>query len=93
MSIFCYVDDLSLLCPSFTGIKEMLNTCDYYAIKHKIVFHAKKSQILTFDHKSRTSVKPILKIKNSEEILNVTECNHLGNILSTTSEFLLLTMQ
>ena len=60
MGVFCYADDLSLLCPSFTGIKEMLKTCEYYAIKHKIVFNVKKSQMLTFDYKSRTSVKPIL---------------------------------
>ena len=65
----------------------MLKTCEYYAIKHKIVFNAKKIQILTFDPKSRTSVKPILKMKNGEEIPYVTECNHLGNILSATSEF------
>ena len=38
--------------------------------------------MLTFDHKSRISVKPILKMKHGEEILYVTECNHLGNIIS-----------
>ena len=43
--------------------------------------------MLTFDHKSRTSVKPILKMKNGEDIPYVIECNHLGNILSTISEF------
>ena len=45
--------------------------------------------MLSFDHKSRVSVKPIFKIKNGEEIpyMYVTECNHLGNILSTISDF------
>ena len=43
--------------------------------------------MLTFDHKSRISVKPILKMKNGEEIPYVTEFNHLGNILSTISDF------
>ena len=28
MGVFGYADDLSLLCPSFTGIKEMLNICE-----------------------------------------------------------------
>ena len=27
MGVSYYADDLSLLCPSFTGIKEMLRTC------------------------------------------------------------------
>ena len=31
MRVFCYVDDLSLLSPSFTGINEMLRTCEIYA--------------------------------------------------------------
>ena len=86
MGVFCYADDLSLLCPSFTGIKEMLKTCEDYAMKHNILFNAKKSQMLTFDHKSRILVKPILKMKNGEEIPYVTECNHLGNILSSISD-------
>ena len=42
MGVFCYADDLSLLCPSFTGIKEMLKTCEDYAMKHNILFNAKK---------------------------------------------------
>ena len=42
----------------------------------------KKSQnILTFDHKSRMSVNPILKMKNGEDVPYVAECNRLGNIL------------
>ena len=53
MGVFCYVDDLSLLCPSFTGFKEMLKTCEGYAMKHNILFNAKKSQMLTYDHKSK----------------------------------------
>ena len=36
-----------------------------------------------FDYESRISVKPILKIRNGEEIPYVTECN----ILSTISDF------
>ena len=44
--------------------------------------------MLTFDLKSKIFVKPIiLKMKNGEEIPCVTECNHLGNILSTISDF------
>ena len=42
--------------------------------------------MLTFAHKSRISVKPLLKMKNGEEIPHITECNHLGNILSTISD-------
>ena len=43
MGVFGYADDLSLLCPSFTGIKEMLNICEKYARKYNIIFNATKS--------------------------------------------------
>ena len=65
----------------------MLKTCEDYAMKHNILFNAKKSQMLTFDHRFRISVKPILKMRNGENIPYVTKCNHLGNILSTISDF------
>ena len=42
MGVFCYADDLSLLCLSFTGIKEMLKNCEDYAMNHNILFDAKK---------------------------------------------------
>ena len=36
MGVFGYADDLSLLCPSFSGIKEMLNICERSASDNKI---------------------------------------------------------
>ena len=65
----------------------MLKTCEAYAMKHNILFNAKNSQMLTFNHTSRISVKPILKMKNDKDIPYVTECNHLGNTLSSISDF------
>ena len=54
MGVYCYADDLSLLCPSFTGIKEILRTCEIYAEEHKILFDAKKSQLLHFTKSSKS---------------------------------------
>ena len=54
MGVYCYANDLSLLGLSFTGIKEMLRTCEIYAEEHKILFNAKKSQLLHYT-KSSTS--------------------------------------
>ena len=48
MGVYCYADDLSLLCPSFTGIKEMLQTCENYAEQHKILFNAKRVNCCIF---------------------------------------------
>ena len=54
MEVYCYADDLSLLCPSFTGIKEMLRTCAIYAEEHKILFNTKKNQLLHFTKSSKS---------------------------------------
>ena len=48
MGVFGYADDLSLLCPSLEGLKEMLFICEKYAIAYKIMFNSKKSKFLCF---------------------------------------------
>ena len=54
---------------------------------YHILVNVKKYLMLTFDYTSRISVKPILimekLLKTKKEILYVTKCNYLGNILST----------
>ena len=81
MGVYCYADDLSLLTPSFTGIKEMLRTCEIYAEEHKILFNAKKSQLLHFP-KSSKSKDPQLFMSDASIIPYVDICNYLGNTIS-----------
>ena len=84
MGVYCYADDLSLLCPSFTGIKEMLRTCKIYAEEHKILFNAKTSQLLHFT-KSSKSKDSQLFMNDGSIIPYVDTCNHLGNTISIKS--------
>ena len=94
MGVFCYANDLSLLCPSFTGIKKMLKTCEIYAEEHKILFCAKKSQLLHFT-KSSTSKIPQLFINDGSIAIipYVDTCNHLGNTISIKSDKIIFDMQ
>ena len=85
IGVFYYADDLSLLCPSFTGIKEMLRTCEIYADEHKILFNAKKSQLLHFT-KTSTSKDPQLFMNDGSIIPYLDTCNHLGNTISIKSD-------
>ena len=41
LGVFGYVDDLTLLCPSISGLKEMLKICEAYAFDYNIIFNAK----------------------------------------------------
>ena len=43
MGVYCYADDLSLLSPTFEGLREMLPICELYANNYDIFFNAKKS--------------------------------------------------
>ena len=38
LGVFGYVDDLTFLCPSLAGLKQMLNVCENYAKEHNILF-------------------------------------------------------
>ena len=70
MGVFGYADDLSLLCPSFSGIREMLNVCESYANENKIIFNASRSQILHFskNEDSEKNRKPQLRMNNGQLI-------------------------
>ena len=91
MGVFCYADDLSLICPSFSGIKEMLRICESYALDFEINFNAKKSQLIHFERKSKHEkiTLPNLKMKNGDIIPIVDECTHLGNRISSKSDILI----
>ena len=59
----------------------MLRTCEIYAEEHKILFNARKSQLLHFT-KSSKSKDPKLFMNDGSIIPNVDTCNHLGNTIS-----------
>ena len=88
MGVFGYADDLSLLCPSFSGMREMLKICERYPIDNKILFNASKRQIWHFSKikDSGDTMKPMLCMNNSQLILYVEKCIHLGTTLSSISK-------
>ena len=53
-----YADDIILLCPSITGLENMIRICEVYSDKHCINFNGKKSKLLIFE-----TVVMILNIK------------------------------
>ena len=84
MGVSGYADDLSLLFPSFIGIKKMMNICEKYARTYDILFNATSSQLLYFGKDSNVdNVQPVLSMDNSKKIPYVTKYLHLGNSIST----------
>ena len=41
-----YADDLVLISPSATGMKELLCACEVYSLEHAIIYNSKKSTVV-----------------------------------------------
>ena len=65
MGVYCYADDIGLLSPTLSGLKEMLKLCEDYALKHIIIFNASKSQLLYFPSNTARVPKEFY-VKNEE---------------------------
>ena len=48
LGVFGYADDLTLLCPTLSGLQEMLNVCEDFAKDYNILFNASKSKLMYF---------------------------------------------
>ena len=60
--VYCYADDISILSPTFTDLKEMLNICEDFADYHDIIINACKSKLLQFSSCSNNiNMKPVFK--------------------------------
>ena len=49
MGVYCYADDISLLSPTLSGLKEMLKLCEDYALKHKIILMPLKVNLFIYN--------------------------------------------
>ena len=87
MGVYCYADDIGLLSPTLSGLKEMLKLCEDYALKHKIIFNASKSQLLYFpSNTARVPKDCMLKMKSGQVIPYTDTCNYLGNTICSHDE-------
>ena len=80
MGVFGYADDLTLLCPSTSGLKEMLKICEDYASDYNIIFNAKKSKLMDFG-RNKMNTKTTISMANGCTIDYVEQCAHLGTII------------
>ena len=80
LGVFGYANDLTLLCPSLTGLKEMLHTCEDYAKDYNILYNAKKSKLMYFG-RNIISANNIRSMSNGTMIDVVEQCSHLRTII------------
>ena len=80
---FGYADDIILLCPTLSGLKEMIKICESYAIKHNITFNGTKSKLLIFGKKCED---PNIMI-NGKKAEMCTKAHYLGILYNTENEY------
>ena len=76
-----YADDLVLISPSATGMKELLCACEVYSLEHAIIYNSKKSTLLVCRNKAmRQAVCPSF-IVNGNIIPESDNVKYLGHII------------
>ena len=80
---FGYADDIILLCPTLSGLKEMIKICESYAIEHNILFNGTKSKLLIF---GREYDNPNV-IVNGYKVDVCIKAEYLGIILNTENKY------
>ena len=74
-----YADDLVLLAPNITALKNMIHICENYADEYKIKFNGSKSKLLVFDKYAPQST--IAVSVSGEPVEHVTSLKYLGHSL------------
>ena len=80
LSVFGYADDFTFLCPSLSGLKQMLNVCEDYAKEYTILFNASKSKLMHFE-KNYFGGQQVLHMSNGSKIDYVEQWVHLETTL------------
>ena len=78
---FGYADDIALVAPSLSSLKQMISICEEFAKSHSIVFNPSKTKLLCFNLDPLCEIPPIYL--NGVQISIVEHEKHLGNYIST----------
>ena len=88
----CYADDLCLISLSSTGMQQLLNICQNYAMDQQLLYNGSKSYSLCFKSKSIKITQPSFYL-NLLKIPIVENCRYLGITISTKNSDLDLKRQ
>ena len=92
LGVFGYADDLTLLCPSLAGLKQMLNVCEDYAKEYNILFNASKSKLMHFG-KNYFDAQHVLHMSMVAKFITLSNVYIYEPLFTLTYPFEILTMQ
>ena len=77
-----YADDIALIAPSLSSLKQIMRICENFAKSHNIVFNSSKTKLLCYNKDPQTVIPPIYL--NREQVSVVEHEKHLGNFCQLT---------
>lgn len=78
----CYADDMVLLGPTAGSIRELLNVCERYAVKHGLVYNVLKSEYLIFAAPGKhLNYEPMIAL-NGRALKRVAQYKYLGHYVT-----------
>ena len=77
MVAFAYADDLVLLSPNLSGLRNMIKVCEQFSLDYDIVFNPSKSKMLLFNTEN-----DFVPLKMKGEVIPISNGEkHLGNYI------------
>ncbi|CAG9127547.1 unnamed protein product [Plutella xylostella] len=78
----CYADDMVLLAPSISAMRELLSVCEKYADDHNMQYNADKSEYMIFQSEN-TPTTDLPLILKGETLRRAEEVKYLGHIINS----------
>ena len=76
-----FADDISLLCPTISGLNKMVEIAEQYAAEYSIIFNASKSKLLCFNESGCNRSSKCVTV-NGDRIRPSDSVIHLGHYVS-----------
>ena len=76
-----YADDLVLISPSATGLRELICACEEFSNSHDVVYNSKKSSVLICRNKVMVHADPLVFTVNGSIIGESDKVKYLGHII------------
>jgi len=80
----CYADDITLICPSLSGLNVMMSVCERFADEFHLTFNAKKSVAICYGMREPPAGFVSM---NNEKVPWSARCVHLGHVITNDLKF------
>ena len=78
-----YADDVTLICPTLTSLKALINICELFANEYNVIFNGTKSKLLVFKGRECNLFNNICVYINGKRVICSLDADHLGHKIAS----------